>query len=63
MLVCCIGTFDSIVRRKEVKKVIWRLIYDMHMFIEKMPSLMGYWQPTCSMTHVEGKTTFTGHNN
>ena len=40
MFVCCIGTFDSIVRRKEVKKVIWERIYDMHLLREKMPSLM-----------------------
>ena len=41
MFVSCIETFDSIVRRKEVKKLIWELIYDMHLFIKKMPSLMG----------------------
>jgi len=29
MLMCCIGTFDSIVGRKQAKYVIWDLIYEL----------------------------------
>ena len=29
MFMCCTGTFDSIVGRKQAKYVIWQLIYEL----------------------------------
>ena len=31
---CCIGVFDSIVGRKEVKYVIWELLYELRICYE-----------------------------
>jgi len=60
MFLNCIGTFDSIVGRKEDMHVNWELVYELCISYERYKENIMFYE---LMTHLECKIAFIGVDN